>query len=116
MIIILLNFPAAYLCAVSAINVMIQYVLVIENRSNSEITNMVIAAPGVDERFDTVESNTKKVLELSFEGDGSLIFKAEQDRTELDGQIESYVTGNMGGSATLIFENNGQYEIIYNDI
>jgi uncharacterized membrane protein len=113
--IIILNFPVAFICMVSALNILTAYVLTIKNNSELNIDKVQISAPGINNEIKLLKPGEEISLDLDFKGDGILEFAAMQEHKRVEGVVESYVTGSMGGYGAILFQNNGEYIIIQDD-
>ncbi len=87
------------------------YLLIIENNSTSAITDITIETVDINKCIESIKSKKSARLRFSFNHDGNLTFEAQQNNIMLGGTIEGYVTGSMSGKTTLIFNDNGLYEI-----
>lgn len=98
--------------AVFFVRRMTTYSLTIHNKSSSVITDVVITAPGVQKQINSIRPDKQISLRLSFNGDGILQLEAKQNSVKITALIEGYVTGSSSGDAVLVFENDGQYNLI----
>jgi len=110
-LIIISNFPAAYICVVQAGRIESQYVLTVKNDGASVLSNIIIKGPGINKVVRQIGPEQKRVLKFNFRGDGKLEFSAEHNTNVFGGEIEGYVTNGIGGKATLVIKDNSQYEI-----
>jgi hypothetical protein len=98
--------------AVFLVRRMTTYSLTIHNKSSSVITDVIITAPGVQKQINSIRPGKQINLRLSFNGDGILQLEAKQNSVKITVLIEGYVTGSSSGDAVLVFENDGQYNLI----
>jgi hypothetical protein len=109
--ILLLNFPAATIFTVSAINLVTRYTIHVSNQSGTSIESFVVTGPGVLVELGPIASGQRVQHHLQFAGDGSLDFTARQGQSEFSDQLEGYVTGGWGGDTTIRVLPERRYEI-----
>ena len=109
------NFPAAAIYALSAIGLMTQYVVQVINDSGSVVDSFVVDGPGVRVELGPIPAGKRKQCRAFFDGDGTLTFTAHQHQIRFGGEIEGYVTRNVGGMATIRIKPGGNFEVLRTD-
>lgn len=108
---LLVNFPAAAIFTLSAINVVTRYTVRVLNESGNAIESFVVTGPGVRMELGPIAPGRRVVRHLGFCGDGPLDFTARQGQSTFRGVLEGYVTGGVGGDTTIRLMPESQYEI-----
>ena len=108
--IIIVNFPAAYVCIAIATNLMNQHTLTIENNSASVIDRLILTAPGLNKVIKQISPRKNKTLRFNFAGEGVLEFKAKQNDVEFGGVIKD-VSYGIPAKTILTIKNSGIYEV-----
>ena len=108
---LLVNFPAAAVYGVSAIDVMGRETVRIINDSGARIDNVVLLGPGVKNAVGPIPAGGRVRRYLRFAGDGTLEFSARQNEVAMQGELEDYVTGGWGGDVTLHLLPDGKFEV-----
>jgi hypothetical protein len=109
------NFPMAAIYALSAIGLMTQYVVEVVNESDSVVDSFVVEGPGVRVELEPIQAGERKHCRVFFDGDGNLTFTARQQQIRFAGEIDSYVTRNLGGMATIRIKPGGKFEVLRAD-
>ena len=115
-IIMFMNFPAALGIICCASYLMSEYILMIENHSQTSIDDINITAPGVDIVIEHISPGEQVVRKFHFDGDGILEIHVEISGKKHRETIEGYVTGGMGGKTTVAFYDDGQFKIISSEM
>ncbi len=108
---LLANFPAAIIYGLSAIEVMTRYTVCITNESPTAIEKLVLVGPNSEWSIGVVPAGARVQRELSFGGEGSLSFTAEHEGESIQGEVDGYVTGGLGGDTTLRLLPNGKFDV-----
>ena len=108
---LLVNFPAAAIFTLSAINVVTRYTVRVLNESGNAIESFVVTGPGVRVELGPVAPGHRVKRHLGFSGDGSLEFTARQGQSNFRGVLDGYVTGGLGGDTTIRVLPERQIEI-----
>jgi len=108
---LLVNFPAAAIFTLSAINVVTRYTVHVFNESGSPIESFVVTGPGVQVELGPIASGHRVQRHLGFAGEGPLDFTAHQGQSDFVGQLDGYVTGGLGGDTTIRVLPERKYEI-----
>ncbi|MEY3394901.1 MAG: hypothetical protein RL346_1137 [Verrucomicrobiota bacterium] len=98
---LILNFPAAAFYTGSAIKLHTRYTVEVRNESGQPIDSLSILGPGVNTAPVSIAPGKTIEQHLRFKHDGELTFSLNQHGSEIRGVIEPYVTGGLGGHATL---------------
>jgi hypothetical protein len=109
------NFPLAFIYAVSAAGLMTQYVIDVANESDAVVDSFIVEGPGVRAELGPIQIGDSKQGRVFFDADGSLTFTARQQQLRFGGEIEGYVTNNLGGMATIRIKPGGNFEVLHPD-
>jgi hypothetical protein len=112
---LLSNFPAAAIYGLSAIGLTTQYVVQVINGSDVVVDSFIVEGGGVHVEFGPIQVGESKQCRVFFDADGTLRFKARQQQLRFDGEIEGYVTRNVGGMATVQIKPDGKFEVLRAD-
>lgn len=100
----LLNLPVALIIFSLAWTTITRYELRLTNDSDAVIARFGMVAPGVEEVFDNVRPGESRSVGVHFEGDGSFKYEAEIGGVASAGLIEGYVTHNLGGEMSAVYD------------
>ncbi|HEX2477136.1 MAG TPA: hypothetical protein VHK01_20440 [Lacipirellulaceae bacterium] len=109
------NFPAAAIYGLSAIGLMTQYVVQVVNESDAVIDSFLVEGPGVRTELGPIQIGESKQCRVFFDADGNLTFNARQQPLRFDGEIEGYVTNNLGGEARVQIKPGGKFVVLHPD-
>ena len=109
-ILLFANFPAAFSCISTVFLIESSYSIRVENQSQDTITELELWGAGTERAFGTLTPNTSKRRRLYFKSDGALRFRAKRNGKNIAGPVLDYVTAGGGGSSTLRFLPDGQFE------
>jgi hypothetical protein len=112
-LLLLFNFPAAAFYALSGFALITQYVVTVVNESDATIDDFVVDGPGVQVELGPIQVGESKQCRVFFDADGTLMFNARQQQLRFDGEIEGYVTGNLGGMATVRIKPGGNFTVLH---
>jgi hypothetical protein len=112
---LLSNFPAAAIYGLSAIGLITQYVVQVVNGSDVVVDSFIVEGGGVHVELGPIQVGESKQCRVFFDADGTLRFKARQQQLRFDGEIEGYVTRNVGGMATVQIKPGGNFEVVRAD-
>jgi hypothetical protein len=108
---LLSNIPAAAFYALSGVALITEYVVTVINESESKIDSFVVEGPGVRVELGPILVAESKQCRVNFDADGTLTFNARQQQLRFDGEIDDYVTRNMGGMATIRIKPDGKFNV-----
>ncbi|HEY3393934.1 MAG TPA: hypothetical protein VGK58_14575 [Lacipirellulaceae bacterium] len=114
-LLLLSNFPAAAFYALSAIALITQYTVQVVNESGAKIDSFVVEGPGVRVELGPIQVGEIKRTRVFFDDDGTATFTARQQQTRFDGEIDDYVSRNMGGEAIVQIEPGGNFVVLHPD-
>jgi hypothetical protein len=105
------NFPAAWFCLHSALDVMTRYTVRVQNTSDVAIDRVVLTGPGVRVEMGPISPGSMTRRHLHFQGDGPLKFSAQQQGLHFEGMLEDYVTRLWAGDKTIKVSSGGVFEV-----
>jgi hypothetical protein len=108
---LLSNFPAAAFYALSGVALLTQYEVTVINKSDAAIDSFVVEGPGVQVELGPIQIGESKQNRVFFDDDGNLTFNARQQQLRFNGEIDDYVTRNMGGMATVRIKPGGNFNV-----
>lgn len=108
---LLINFPAAALYTLSAIEVATRYTIHVHNDSDQPVQSLVVTGPDIRVELGPLVPGQQARRHLHFRGDGTLDFSACQQELQFSGQLDGYVTGGLGGEKSIRIRPGGAYEI-----
>jgi hypothetical protein len=108
---LLANFPAAAAILVTAAWVATTYTVRVQNQSGVTVSRCRLAGGGVWTELGTLRSGESVVRRLWFSEDGALVLQADLGYRALAGTVESYVTGGLGGDATVTIQPSGAIQV-----
>ena len=106
---LLLNFPAAFLCVRSANDIATRYTLTIENQSGEVIDRLVLEGACPRLEFEKLKPGVRLVVYFHPRFEGPATFEARLGDKQLEGVVDSYVTA--GQSSTLRIKQNGGFDV-----
>ena len=95
----------------AAIDIETRFTVIVVNDSDRAIESFVITGPGVRAEMGPIPSGDQARTYLRFHGDGSLDFLARQQKSELSGRLEEYVTSGLRGSKTIRVKPGQVYDL-----
>ena len=108
---LLVNYLAATLFVMSAVDLMAQCTLHVANESTSTIESFVLIGPGVRVEAGPIQPGGSTSRTLDFQGDGMLKFAAKQQNVSFDGLLVDYVTSGMGGEIVVRVKPDSKFEV-----
>lgn len=108
---LLANFPAAAFYTFSAIDVYARYTVRVRNQSDRIVESFVVTGPGTSVEIGPIASGERAEAHLHFRGDGTLRFAARQQDRDFTGEIDGYVTTNIGGDKTITIGPHGSVDM-----
>jgi hypothetical protein len=108
---LLVNFPAALVYGLSAMEVMSRYTLQISNDSGRPVERFSLSGPNL--KVDLGEIPVGAMIEnvVDFRGEGQLLFSAEIDGEVIDGIVDGYVSSGIGGDTKLRLLPDAKFEV-----
>ena len=105
------NFPIAGFYAISAVDHMSDYFLHIANISDQNIDSLTLVGPGVTTMIGPIRSGEETSVTLRFAGEGPLHFQTQLSQELLQGELDAYVCGGLGGETSLRLLPNGRFDV-----
>jgi hypothetical protein len=109
---LLANFPAAAFYVLSAFYVYTRYTVRVRNDGERTTESFVVTGPGTSVEMGPIAPGEHAEAHLRFRGDGSLRFAARQQDRDFGGELDGYVTTNLGGEKTIRLGPHGAVEIL----
>lgn len=106
---LLVNFPAALVYGISAIDVMSRTTIRIVNESGREFDAISFQGAGVDKRVGPMSPRDYERIYVRASCEGGIEFVASQGGREIKGELIGYVAG--GEDITLRFLPDGKFEV-----
>ena len=110
-VLLIVNFPAALLIALSVIDVQTRYTVTVINESSRPIQSLLLKGPGVSVEAGSISPKKSLRKHLQFSGDGSLDFEIRSEQSKTNGVVEDYVTGGLGGAKTIRINGDGSIKL-----
>ena len=110
--VLLVNFPAAALVAVAALDILTCFTVTVANNGPTTLDSFVVSGGGVEVDFGPIAPSQALTRHFFIQNDGELVFHARRDGEEIEGTVEGYVTHNQGGHKRIIFDQAGQVEVL----
>ena len=105
------NFPIAGFYAISAVEHMSDYFVHVSNVSDQNIDSLTLVGPGIETKVGPIRSGEEKTITIRFTGEGPLHFQAQQGQELLQGELDGYVCGGLGGDTSLRLLPNGRFDV-----
>jgi hypothetical protein len=112
---LLANFPAAAGILVAAVWVATTYTVHVQNQSGKAASHCRLSGGGVEMDLGTLPPGKSATRRLQFSEDGALLLQAHLGDRALEGSIESYVTGGLGGDTTVTIGPSDSIEVHRNN-
>ncbi len=106
---LLINFPAAFLCVRSANDIATRYTLTVENQSGEVIDRLVFEGACPRLEFEKLKAGARLVYWFQPEFEGPATFEARLGDKRLEGVVDLWVTA--GQSLTLRIKQNGGFHV-----
>lgn len=103
-LLLLSNIIIGLLVAFVSITLLTMYIVIVENDSNSILTNCIIDGGGIHEEIEDIDP--KKVVRKRFwiKHDGTLFFYCQNENKDIEIMIDGYVTNGNGGKKIVTVE------------
>lgn len=111
LLLLLLNFPVAAFCVLSASYLHSRYTLSFRNESPVAIESLVITGPGISSEIGPVAPGESKCVHFHFEGEGSVTFDARQGADRFSGCIDGYINNGVGEDREAVVRSPGKWEM-----
>lgn len=106
-VLLLSNFPVAGCILVAAKAIETCYTVIVRNDSRQPLDGVRVFGGGSEASFGSIAPGGSARRSLWFRGEGVLEFRAVSDAAIHEKTIEGYVTGGMGGRATVTINPGG---------
>ncbi len=108
---LLLNFAVAAVIVASVIYIETQYVVTVINDSSVEVRSFVVSGGGVTIDVGTLSPGSEARRVFFIKQDGTLKGEGIQDNRRIEGVIEGYVTGGIGGNKLVKITPDGLLDV-----
>lgn len=105
------NFIAAGGAFVGAIYITTRYTVSVTNASHATLHDVRVHGGGVDEDLGNIAPGETARCAFWIDHDGQLVLTARQGPERVEADVDSYVTHNIGGDATVTVSDGGAVEV-----
>lgn len=109
------NFPLAFLLVAAAMQIGSITKLMIDNRSEDPVFDIVISEFGQTYPIGNLGASRDRTQRVRIKNEGELRFSLEHRGRIRSGTLAGYVSRSTGGSFTLIVRNDGEIEVCWEE-
>lgn len=96
-ILLLVNFPVAFVCCRVAWFLESQHAIAVTNAGSATIDSFIVTGPGINHEFGPIQPGNTSNHAFQVTTDGELTFSMTVGQTASSGIVEGYVTNDLGG-------------------